>query len=414
MALFFHTFADCARQIRAYFLSFCEMAKQVQMKRRRVAVLVETATNWGRQVVTGILSYDREHGPWHIFVEPRGMEEVLSVPAGWQGDGIIARVNNPRTLSELKRLACPVVNVSGIVLPGANFPRVSTDLQASGRLAAEYFLERGYKHCGYFSLFGLSYVATHQTAFMETLRRSGAQCAVYSVRPDHGAESNWNLNFVHLIDWLRELPKPVGILSWNASGSREVLYAAQEAGLLVPEEVAVLSGTDDDLFCKAAQIPLSGIRPSAVQIGYQAASLLDYVMHGKSIPKTDLLVSPLGITSRQSTDTLAIQDPGLLKAVRYIRANAMRNLRVSEVVSHSGLSRRMLEVKFVTQLQRTPAQEIRRVHLEHARELLEQTDIPMPDVAEASGFGSPERLAVVFRKEMGQSPLRYRKEIRTH
>ena len=390
------------------------MAKQLQPKRLRVAVLVETSTNWGRQVVSGILNYDRDHAPWHLFIEPRGMEEILSVPPGWRGDGIIARVGNPRMLSELRSLDCPLVNVSGIQVPGADFPRVTTDLRASGRLAAEYFLERGYRHCGYFSLLGLDYVAAHQTAFLSTLHMAGADCAVYSVRPRHGAEPNWNLNLAHLADWLRGLPKPVGILSWNASGSREVLYAAQEAGLLVPEEVAVLSGTDDDLFCKAAQTPLSGIRPPAEQIGYQAATMLDRMMHGKEVPKRPILLPPLGITSRQSTDTLAIQDPALLKAVRFIRANATRNLRVSEVVRHAGLSRRMLEVKFAAQLQRSPAQEIRRAHLEHARELLEQTDIPMPDVAEASGFGSPERLAVVFRKEMGQSPLRYRKEVRNH
>lgn len=389
------------------------MEKRIPTKPPRVAVLVETSTNWGRQVVTGILHYDREHGPWHLFVEPWGMEEFLSVPPGWHGDGIIARVNNPRMAAELGKLNCPLVNVSGIELPGDNVPRVTTDLQESGRLAAEYFLERGYRHCGYFSLLGLSYVAAHQAAFASTLQAAGAECSVYSVRPSHGAEPNWNLSLAHLAEWLRGLPKPIGVLSWNASGSREILYAAQEAGLLVPEEVAVLSGTDDDLFCKAARIPLSGIRPPAVQIGFHAATLLDRLMRGKPVPKRPLLLPPLGITSRQSTDTLAIQDPALLKAMRFIRANATRNVRVSEVVRHAGLSRRMLEVKFASQLQRSPAQEIRRAHLEQARELLEQTDLPIPEVAESSGFGSPERLAVVFRKELGQSPLRYRKSIRT-
>ena len=390
------------------------MAKQAQPKCLRVAVLVETATSWGRQVVSGILNYDREHAPWHLFIEPRGMDEFLSVPPGWRGDGVIARLGHPRMLAELRELNCPLVNVSGIRIPGDGFPRVTTDLRASGRLAAEYFLERGYRHCGYFSLLGLDYVAAHQKAFSATLKTAGSTCAIYSVQPCHGAEPNWNLNLAHLADWLRGLPKPVGILSWNASGSREILYAAKEAGLLVPEEVAVLSGTDDELFCQAAQTPLSGIRPPAEQIGYQAAVMLDRMMHGTPVPRRPLLLPPLGITSRQSTDTLAIQDPTLRRAVRFIRANATRNLRVSEVVRHAGLSRRMLEVKFAAQLQRSPAQVIRRAHLEHARKLLEQTDIPMPDVAEASGFGSPERLAVVFRKELGQSPLRYRKEIRTH
>jgi LacI family transcriptional regulator len=390
------------------------MSKAQSHKTPSVAILVETSTSWGRQVVTGILNYDRQHGPWHLFIEPRGMEEHIAAPSGWAGNGVIARVGHPHVLAELQKLKCPVVNVSGINLPGNPFPQVTTNLHASGRLAAEYFLERGFRHCGYFSLRGLEYVAAHQSAFAETLQRAGAECSIYSVPPRHGAEPNWNLDQSHLAAWLSGLPKPVGILSWNASGSREILYAAQEAGLLVPEDVAVLSGTDDDLFCKAARISLSGIRPSAEQIGYQAAMALDSMMRGKASPRKSILLPPLGITTRQSTDTLAIQDPALLKAVRFIRANAARSsLRVGEVVSHAGLSRRMLEVRFSTQLQRAPAQEIRRVHLERARELLEQTDLSIPDVAEASGFASPERLATVFRKEMGRSPLRYRKEVRT-
>ncbi len=377
-----------------------------------MAVLVESSTSWGRGIVRSVLNYDRRHGPWHIFIEPRGIEEGLAVPRGWRGDGVIARIGSSQALRQLQNLNCPVVNVSGIHLPNAQFPQVTQDLEASGRMAATYFLERGYRHCGYFSLRGLEYVRAHQTAFATSLEEAGAECSVYTVRPRHGAEPNWNLDQSQLVDWLRDLPKPVAILSWNASGSREVLYAALNAGLLVPEDVAVLSQTDDDLLCAEAPVPLSGIRPPTEQIGFRAAELLDRMMKGTAPPDRPILLPPLGITTRQSTDILAVRDPALLKAVRYVRANASRNLRVSEVVQHSGVSRRVLESKFATHLKRSPAEEIRCAHLELARELLEQTALPIPDVAEASGFGSPERLAVVFRKATGTSPLRYRKAIR--
>jgi LacI family transcriptional regulator len=389
------------------------MLKKKTVGIARIAILVETSTSWGRQIVAGILNYSEQNGPWHLFIEPWGLEESLAVPKGWKGDGIIACVRNPKTLAGLKSVKCPIVNISGVDVPGANFPRVTTDSVAAARIAAEFFLRRGFRNGGYFGVRGISYVRSHQRSFESTLKSAGATCSTYSVFPHHGAEPDWNLNRAQLIDWLKNLPKPVGILTWNASGSREILYAAHDAGFLVPEDIAVLSGTDDELFCKSAYISISGIRPATHQIGHQAAVLLDKLMRGKKKTSTLQLFQPLGITERQSTDTLAIQDAILLKAIRYIRANAHRNLRVTEVVKHASTSRRALEIRFAEQLQRTLAQEIRRTHVEKACELLEQTDLPMPDVAEGSGFSSAERLAIVFRKEMRQPPLRYRKQIRS-
>ncbi len=109
----------------------------------RVAVLVDTSSSWGRQIVVGIHDYIRKHERWQMFIETRGLQEEWSVPAGWRGDGIIARISNPRLAADLKARHIPVVNVSGIQIPGINFPRVSNDLNVLGRLAAQHFLDRG-------------------------------------------------------------------------------------------------------------------------------------------------------------------------------------------------------------------------------------------------------------------------------
>jgi LacI family transcriptional regulator len=380
---------------------------------RRVAILVETATTWGRQVVTGIQNYARRSGRWQTFIEPRGTDAPLRIPSGWRGDGVIARIGQVQQAEDLLRLNCPIVNVSGIKLPIPPLPRVTTDLEASGRLAAEYFLQRGYRHCGYFSLIGLPYVAAHQESFATALAASGATCAVHAVRAYHGAEPNWNIDIAKLGEWLMALPRPVGILTWNASCGRDLLYAAQATGLLVPEDVAVLCGTDDDLFCEFSHIPLSGIRPPGEQIGHAAAALLQRLMQGKAAPAQPQVFPPSGITTRQSTNTMALRDPVLVKALNFIRENATRRIRVTDIARHAGASRRLLENKFMAELRRSPAREIQRVRLERAKELLHRTDLPIGTVAEASGFGSPEYFAFVFSREMKRTPLRYRKEIRS-
>lgn len=378
----------------------------------RIGVLVETSSTWGRNVSVGIHKYADRHGPWLVFIDPRGGEEPLSLPHGWHGDGVIARIANPHLTRELLATKIPAVNVSGIRLSDNPFPCVTTDLTASGRMAAEYFLDRGFRSYAYFSLLGLHYVATHQRAFSDRLAESGCSCAVYAVRPRRGADPDWNLDLAELGKWLVSLPKPVAILTWNASSSRDVLFACQLAGLLVPEEVAILSGSDDNLLCAMAHIPISGIQVPAEQIGYQAAALLDGLMH-KRKPKTDtLLIPPSGINARRSSDTLAIDDPSLAKAIRFVREQATRPIQVTDISLNAGLSRRALERKFETALGRSPASEIRRIRLERAQNLLETTDMPIPEVAGNSGFGSPEYLAFIFRKAFGLTPLKYRRSAR--
>lgn len=379
----------------------------------RVAVLVDTSSSWGRRIVKGIHNYIRKSGRWQLFIEARGMEENWSVPPGWRGDGVIARIGNPEMAAELKNLRIPVVNVSGIQLQGADFPRVSTDLNASAKLAADHFLNRGFKHFAFFSLSGLSYVAALQGAFVHTVKSAGAECAIHTEVPRNGAEMDWNADLAQLGEWLRSLPKPVGVLTWNQSSGREVIFACQVAGLLVPEEVAVLSASDDDLLCEVLHIPMSGIMVAAEQIGHEAARLLHRLMRGEKPPKDPTLFHSLSVVTRHSTDTLAMPDRALVKALSFIRANVSREIQVNEVAREAGVSRRVLERRFAEQLGRTPAEEIRRLHFERAKELLAGTDLSIPDVAEAAGIGSPEYLAYLFRENMKVTPLQYRKQIRS-
>lgn len=375
----------------------------------RVAVLVDTSTTWGRSIVAGVVAYTRAHDRWQIFVEARGLEEHLDLPRGWHGEGVIARVGSERMARELRAKRLPVVNVSGIEIKGAGFPRVTTDLVASARLAAEHFLARGFRHFAYFSLKGLGYVAAHQQAFVAAVRAGGGDFAAFAVKPQAGAEPDWRLDLAKLGEWVKSLPKPVAILCWNASGAREVVLGCQTAGLEVPEEVAVLSQADDDVLCEATQIPISGVRVAADTIGLQAAKLLDRLMRGGRPPTRPLLIAPLSIVRRQSTDTLAIRDPVLVRALAFIRQQATLPVLVSDVARHAGVSRRALERRFIEQLRRTPAAELRRFQLDRARQLLAETTLPISQVAEKAGFGSQAYFAAVFRAHHRQSPRQFRR-----
>ncbi len=377
----------------------------------RVAILVDTSTSWGRGVVAGVHRYAQRGAGWHLFVEPRGIEQRRWLPDGWKGDGIIARVGFAELASQLSELGSPIVNVSGITLPKAAFPRVVSDQTAAAELAAVHLISRGFKHFGYFSLVGLEYVAEHREAFAAALAKKGFSCKVHAVRPQIGAEPDWNLDLSRLMDWLIGLPKPVAIFTWNSSSARELIHACLQAGLSVPEEVAVLSGTDDDLFCEVSPVPISAVKLDAETIGFQAAGWLDQMMKGETVVQdSSRFIAPLAVIDRLSTSTLAVDDPAMVRALRYIREHPDQPMQVEDIARHAGLCRRALEQRFKKVLGRSPAAELRRVRIERAVRLLQETNLSISVVAERAGFSSSEYMASVFRSHLSATPLEFRKE----
>jgi LacI family transcriptional regulator len=379
---------------------------------RRVAVLVGISNDWGRRLVRGAVNYAHQHGPWTLWIAPGAIEPEARLPTGWQGHGIIARVASVAMERHVLSAGVPCVNISALELKGAPFPRVMTDLRTVARMAADHLRDRGFRNFAYYGPTHRSGVAHHYRGFVAALRSVGLDCTAHRRQPALRRGASWHLEQAQLVRWLRGLSKPVGVLTWFEECGQAVIDACREAGLLVPEEVAVLASNDDPLLCEACDPPLSGIACSSEQIGYQAAALLDRLMTGKRPLAEPILIEPTGVTARRSTDTLAIDNPALAQAVAFIRTHAAEPIRVSDVVRRVPFSRRQLEQEFQRTLNRSPAQEIRRVHLERARRLLGETDLSIPAVAAASGFGSPEHFARTFKAHCGHSPLKYRSLIR--
>lgn len=379
--------------------------------KRRVAVLLETSTGWGRGIIAGIYSHARQHPAWRIFVEARGRGDPVELPRNWKGDGVIARVGDLSTAAYLRAQAIPVVNVSALHLPGPQFPRVATDVEAVGQMAVRYFLERGYRHFGYLSLLGLECVIRQRRAFTDAARAAGCDCGELGVEVSLLTQSpDWDLRIEQLSAWLKALPKPVAVLTWN--GGREVIDGCQQAGLAVPEDVALLSGSEDELLCQVSDIPISSVRQPVEQIGLKAAAVLDALIDGKRPRKKPIWIAPLEVITRQSTNTLALSDRSVAAALTFIRENASKAIRVSDVAAQVGVSRRVLERRFTEHLHRSPAEYIRRSHLDCAKLLLAQTDQPISMVAEASGFPSQQYLTQILRRDSGMSPLKYRRYAR--
>ncbi|TAE90797.1 MAG: helix-turn-helix domain-containing protein [Verrucomicrobia bacterium] len=382
--------------------------KKLSISQKRVAVLVDTSTTWGRKLIEGVNRFSQERGGWELFVEPRGLEQRRWLPMGWQGDGVIARVGLVDLAQRLKRLQIPVVNVSAITLPKVKFPRVISDQSSAARIAAEHLVARGFRSFGYFSQLELDYVQAHQNAFAAALKKWQYPCRVYSVADSLALAGNDDMK--RLVAWLQSLPKPVAMFTWNSSGARDLIYACQRAGLAVPEEVAVLSGSDDHLFCEVTPVPISAVELDSELIGYTAARELERMMEPGDYEPKEIWIAPRGVVERRSTDSLAHADSAMVKALQAMRSDLSKPLSVDDLARLSGLSRRALELRFQRLMGQSPAVAMRRIRVEHAISLLRQTNLSVAQVADRCGFSSPEYMASVFREVHGASPLHFRKK----
>jgi LacI family transcriptional regulator len=350
----------------------------------------------------------RKHSGWNLWVHACGQNERMRLPPGWTGEGIIARVPDAATARHVAATGVPVVNVSGIELRDEGFCRVTTDLRATGRLAAEHLLDCGLQHFAYAALPRLAYVQRQYEGFADTLRQADRACPNYQPSFSTNSRKVWGAQEMELAKWLKSLPKPVGILTWATMLGRQLIEVCQQTGLHVPEEVAIIGGDYDELLCETCVPSLSGVAVPSEQVGYDAAMQLDRLMRGETASSQPILIEPQGVVARRSTDILAIDDEDLTKAIRFIRDHAAEPIEVADVVAAVAISRRRLERGFEKVLGRSPAAEIRRRHVEQAKRLLTETDMQIPDVAEASGFGSATYFTYIFHREVGISPLKYR------
>lgn len=377
-----------------------------------VAVLVDTCTGWGRRLIRGIASYANKHGPWHVLVEPSGREEVMRLPKGWGGNGIIARVFNQGLADDLAATGIPVVNVSSIRLPRCSFPRVASDFRATAALAFEHFVERGFRHFGYIGPFSRRYVQPHAEAFRSRVREAGADFHPFNFFDSATSNRHRAAARERLTDWLDTVPKPIGIFSWATTAGSYALALCRDLNIVVPDELAVLAGDSDPLLCNLTIPPMSGLVIASEQVGYQAAGTLAKLMAGESIDETEKLVEPVRIDSRASTEVLAIADEELRNAVAYLREHAFEMITIDEVADEAAISRRQFERKFREWFGRAPAEELRRLRLARVQELLVQTDLTVSEIAWRSGFGSLEYMSTRFKAVTGMTPLRYRSTMR--
>jgi LacI family transcriptional regulator len=408
----------------------------------RVVLLMSPAPGYDRGVFRGIARYAQHYGPWRFlpFWEQRGMEKALPLQidlkthrqnrgAGksksiaealrqLEATGVIGRFLSPEVVEAIFALNMPTIgmDLSDEQLAESRFiERVSEirpDAQKVGRMAAEHLLERGFRRfafCGHPK--APNWSRMRGKGFQDRLLESGFSCENYDP-PQSRSAILWNRESSYVIDWLQSLQKPVGVMACNDIRGRQVIDACSLAVIHVPNDVAVIGADEDLLLSELSYPPLSSVALNGEQGGYQAAELLHQMMTGQIKKPQRILVDPLWVVPRLSTDVLAVEDRDVASAVRFIRENARCPLQISEVVKHLSISRRSLEIRFHRSLGWSIREEIERVRIEFAKQLLAETDLPLWKIAENAGFSSKDHLNKAFSRVTKSSLAKYRREHR--
>ena len=380
--------------------------KNIRMK--YVYLLLDTATYSGREIQRGIFAYAKNRD-WVIEFENRGMmEPPLEHTLDRKWDGIIMRSVNAQVREKVQNKGTPHVE-----LLGSPKNTIQYDLPKVVETAVRFMLDSGETRLAYYSNINAYWNNETEKLFLKRAALDNFEAFVYPKAlkarlPQAFAYRSPELE-QQFVDWIDALPKPIGILAPFPFHAARVVNACRRLGLNIPTRLSLLTASNDEVFCENHNPSLSCLKLDSYQFGYEAARLLDLKMSGAPLPKEQILISPKGIVLRNSTRGGLAQNQDIQQAVRLIRENATRGLRVQDLIDQLSISRRTLEREFVRILGRSPSAEINRIQMEAAVHQLKTTRLPISEVARRCGFNSAVYFSMAFRRKFGVSPQNYRK-----
>lgn len=376
---------------------------------RKVIIMVDTGRASGRKFLRGIERYLQANPHWEVCLQPpqylpRDNFNVRSWFRLQDADGLIAR-DSPHTSSLLNLRLPKIINDTKYENPATSV--IYTNSEKTGELAAHYFTGLGFKHFAFCGFEGLAWSDRRYKTFSDCLQQSGI-AGVFNYHDWPGSGRQTETERWSIAEWLKTLPKPICVFACNDDRGVYILEACKIVGLKVPEEVAVLGVDNDELTCDLSSPPLSSIELNFERGGFETARLLDEIMaNGKS--SNNIVIEPIDIITRQSTNVFSVDDEEVAKALRFIRENYKDPIQVKHVVAATVLSRRDLELKFKNKLRRSIKDEINRLRIESVkRKLINSTDT-IYNIAASLTYTDPQHFSRFFRQVTGSSPNEFRR-----
>jgi LacI family transcriptional regulator len=376
------------------------------MSAPRVLVVLNTEAAWSRGILRGFVASARERDWTLLHYHPSS--DLTWLAREWApAVAVVGPELDGKALSPLASATLVSVTVDRTERGIAS---VYPDDAGVAALALDHLIATGIRRVTTFRYDESPFAVTRERAFVERAQKARVEVAAgwgssARVPAERGEDP------AAMVAWLEKLPRPCGIFTCTDGWGRAVTRYAHAAGLRIPEDLALVGADNDALECELISPPLSSVVIPWQEVGKNAATLVRLALSGKSIQGSRLVVPPIGVVARRSSEVLAIDDALVRKAVRWIRDNADRRIGVTMVARAMGGGRQRLERRFRAVLDRTVQEEIRRAHVDVAKRLLATTRTDLREIAKQCGFTNAALLNAAFRRELGTTPGAYRRRM---
>ncbi len=384
----------------------------MQRECKKVVFLYSHREDWG--IWDGVAEYASLYGRWLLY-SPLSLRfeaddrETYRWLTNFKPDGIIVP-NSRKNLEDILKFKIPIIVHRNLKqrIPGR--PAILGDGNRIGTMAADYLIKLGFKNFACYVCENEVPMQERAESFTQRVDQAGFKTYPF-LRKGVRNLISWNRQLDLLANWLKSIPKPAAIMAGDDILAVNILMACRLAGLLIPQQIAVLGINNTRIICET-QIPkISSVALSYYKAGFEAAQLLDKMMDGTvAASEQTVLIEPTNIITRQSTDFSLIKDYEVGKAMNYIHHNSIKLLQVSDVAEQTGLSKNALQKRFKKAVGCSVSQEIRRACADKIAEMLLNSNMSISDIARSIGFSGDDHISRYFRQSVGMTPLDYRKK----
>ena len=378
----------------------------------KILLLTDFSSGYGRSLLEGVVRYAREAGPWVFYRMPlyyrelHGDEGVVRWAEEWGADAIIAQLTDV-DLNVLNRLDIPII-VQNYKERCHGLSNLTGDYYGTGVMAAEFFIRKGYKAFAYYGFTDTVWMRERGEGFRDAVSEKGYP--VYTF--DDGrqlSDGQWNFDAERVSRWLLDLPKPIALFACDDYYALQITEVCKMYNIDIPGDIAVLGVDNDNLLCNISDPALSSIELDVENGGYEVGKLLHQFIEKKITAPADVIIKPVRIVSRGSTERFAVSDKYIGQVLAYIDENYCNPLSVDDLIRITPYSRRVLEKKFKSETGMSVYQYIQQQRIEKFAALLITTDLPLTEAAAGAGFPDYKNVSRIFVKMKEMTPLQYRK-----
>ena len=358
---------------------------------------VNLAYRTKQDMLGGLMSYVKTHTSWNMHLMTGRRDEQKRFSAK-EFDGIFIADRMSEWMREIDFGMIPTVIDADGVAPTFPCCHIYCDNAPIASAAAKHLLS---KHCNAYAFVhssGQSWSDARGRLFAKAVADDG--CALIWRTSDRKALQRLLVN----------APKPLGVFAATDILARATLDACRVAGCNVPDDVLILGVDNDITLCEMSNPTISSIPLSSRNAGYRAAEILDRAMRGEIAPDEMPAVTYTGdsVVERLSTARSFAYDMLVRRCREVLEAEFASPIRIADLAVRFRVSRRTLETHFRAVTGTTIAEEVTRLRIERAKQLLATTGDSQAQIAAACGFYNATHLAATFRNKLGVRPSAFR------